>query len=270
MVVEYAAFSAARSAVVWIPANLGAGEEEENQIANLGFVNVVTDENGRTYAVYEVQPGSPKFNKIHLAAAMACMPICPSRDVGAELRHPLSLAEQAIRKAYLSIAPSSSANSRIAARLHNKLAFAMENTHVNIRVHHKEDEPPLQFRYEIGPYLQEFAFNEIGWQDQIVVTVRHDFALLPGPGRLLARRADARPGSSAEQSFGQGYYEQDSVARRIEKRRNVYVYPLTATVRLSNEGEKPLLSFVQSWDGWPQPAELPAVDSYESPGETME
>ena len=41
--------------------------------------------------------------------------------------------------------------------------------------------------YNIAPYPDEFQFNEIGWQDQITVTVKYNLALLPGPGRLLAR-----------------------------------------------------------------------------------
>ena len=35
--------------------------------------------------------------------------------------------------------------------------------------------------------INEFHSNELGWQDQVTVTVKYELALLPGPGRLLAR-----------------------------------------------------------------------------------
>ncbi len=57
-VVTYAAFSAARAAIVWIPAT--AEGEGKHQI-NIG--------------------GGPKWDKIHQAAAMACVPISPRAGV---------------------------------------------------------------------------------------------------------------------------------------------------------------------------------------------
>ena len=39
--------------------------------------------------------------------------------------------------------------------------------------------------------------NEFGWQDPITVTVKYHLALLPGPGRLLARYV-AGPGGAAD------------------------------------------------------------------------
>ena len=54
----------------------------------------------------------------------------------------------------------------------------------------------------------EFYFNEVGWQDQITVTVNYQFPLLPGPGRLLARYV-AGPGGT------------DKVAAAIQKQNGV-------------------------------------------------
>ena len=76
--------------------------------------------------------------------------------------------------------------------------------------------------------------NEIGWQDQVYIRVSHDYALLPGPGRLLARRAE---------SPATGY---DPVPDEIEYRNGVYVRTLAATARLGNEGQKPSRPYVQS------------------------
>lgn len=275
--VEYAAFAAARSAVVWIPANLGPGSgEQENRIARLAYLGEEPGSDGQSYSVYEVVPTSPKFNKIHFAAAMACLPVCPSRDTGVTAAHPGNAGLPSLLRAYLATAPSQAANTRVPPRLANKLAYALANTQVRIEIWHKQEEPPLA-HWEVPPYLDEFQPNEIGWQDQIHVTVRHNFALLPGPGRLLARRTDVPAGAaptaddgttSAPQADSQNVQYQvaggqgqptagststgrDRAADRIARRGATFVYTLTSRVRLNNEGEKSVLPYVQTLDGRP-------------------
>ncbi len=243
VVVEYAGFSAARSAMVWIPAYVEGEFETENRISTLVYLGEVSEAGG-PYSVYEIQPGSPKHNKITTAAAMACMPICPSRTTGAGLDHVNMQGLSAISRAYHAAAPAQAANSMVDTRLRNKWGYALANTRVRILIQHKEDEPPLA-QHEVGPYLEEFEFNETGWQDQIIVTVAHDFALLPGPGRLLARPPRV-PVTGAVDANGQSArtYQHNSVSRAIRNNAGVWVYPLTSTVRLSNEGEKPLVPFI--------------------------
>jgi hypothetical protein len=246
VVLEYSALAAARSASVWIPANLGASERE-NQIASLSFTeHVDSNEDHQAYNVYQVAPEGPKYNKIHLAAAIACMPICPSRNYGVTTDLPGYAALSAIQHVYQLMSPDSQGNTKIPERLANKLAYALENTRVEVFVHHKAEEPPLGRQY-IEPwqldrdyYQVEFAPNEIGWQDRLEVKVTHDFALLPGPGRILARKADARPGTEPEAAYGA-----DSVARKIRKNNRVFVYSISTMVRTSNEGEKSILPYVQ-------------------------
>ena len=61
---------------------------------------------------------------------------------------------------------------------------------VQIRFFHKNEEPPLMMYRHPRPLPDPSASshpNELGWQDTITVTVNYDLALLPGPGRLLAR-----------------------------------------------------------------------------------
>lgn len=273
VVVEYAAITTARSAVVWIPANVGTGSlidgeyyaEEENRIGSSLVYAGTESENGKSYDIYVVQPGTPKFQKMHLAAAMACMSVCPSRDVGASKDEPLPSAVASMQKAYFSVSPASAANERVPARLENKLAYAIDNTRIRVEVRHKEDEPPLQTEYLAAPYPREFAPNEVGWQDQVVVTVQHDFALLPGPARLLARRPDASPGTSPEQSYAGGH-EGDTIARNVRRHEGVYVYSLKSTARLNNEGEKPLLAYVQRWRGIPGYNPTPYTGDADLPG----
>ncbi len=233
MVVEYAAYAAARSAIVWIPADLGDGLESPNCVGvrrqDLGLIR---DENDQEFERYLLTHPSRKLQKIEQAAAQALMPVCPSRDVGANQSHLGMSALPSLAKTYQVLDPNSANNSRVPNRLRNKLAYALAATTVELEIRHKETEPPLAW-HDIRPYPEEFAENEIGWQDQVLVTVRHDFALLPGPARLLAKRTIA-PGKTS-----------DEVADRITQRAGVFVYTLSATVRLGNEGEKSVLSYVQ-------------------------
>lgn len=87
------------------------------------------------------------------------------------------------------MSPTTASNIRIPTRLQNKLAYGLYNTNVQIEVRHKSSEPPLLRPW---PDATEFEDSEIGWQDQVIVTVNHNFALLPGPGRFLAKPAPRR------------------------------------------------------------------------------
>ncbi len=60
--VEYAAYAAARSAIVWFPANLGTEEMLENRISHSPLLPVrYYEANGRNYTVYLVPPDSEKY-----------------------------------------------------------------------------------------------------------------------------------------------------------------------------------------------------------------
>jgi hypothetical protein len=232
--VEYAAFAATRSAVVWFPSHLGTELLAENRVSPSSLVPLRQYEaNGRTYIVYRVVPAGDKVAQVHLAAAMACMPICPSTNTGAGANHPGNQALASIQRAYRALAPGSVANTRIPARLRNKLAYALANTRVEIEVHHCSDrisggDPPLypEWSLELEHPERYLWPNEIGWQDQVYVTVTHNYALLPGPGRLLARRADSPT-------------EYDNVAEQIQQSNGVFYRTLVATARMGNEGQKP-------------------------------
>lgn len=260
--VEYSAFAAARSAIVWIPAHTGMLGEEENKIGSLIDLGEVPDQAG--WRRYGVEPYGWKYSKIHLAAAQACMPICPSRDLYQSYDHPGNAAADALRVAYFSLAPSQQSNSRLIARLRNKLAYALENTRVFVEIRHNEAHDPWladqwggpygisydeagdkELEYsEIGlpDYEAEFAYNEIGFQDQVLVTVMHEFALLPGPGRLLARRLQP-----AEAFFFGGPSSGYSNDITLDYRnRRVYTYGMTATVRMTAEGEKSRVPYIHS------------------------
>jgi hypothetical protein len=248
VVLEYAAFAAARSATVWIPARVDPAFEPVNSISAFAVdpeapdqVYPITNSSDPNYGpiegglTYLVAPGSPKYGKIASAALLALMPVCPSRDLGATLpAQSVGLAD-AVRDAYVGMTPGSAAGPEaIDRRVRNKLAYAMENTSVELRFYHtnRYPEPPLM-TYYILPDPDQFRFNEMGWQDTVTVKVKHDLALLPGPGRLLWRwRNVGRAGGAP-----------DTGAERITHNRRTYTYPLEASATLGIEGLEPVVPY---------------------------
>lgn len=241
VVVHYAAYAAARSAVVWIPAALPS-PEGPNCISAYGPDPTATDQvipvldpqqsgygPGQGGVTYLVQPGSLKYAKITSAAVLACAPISPSRDLG--YGADAGGAGAVLKAAYADMAPGSRSNAAVPRRLDNKLAYALNNTSVEIRFFHKNLEPPLVTYFE-PPDPGEFYFNEIGWQDPVTVKVKYNLALLPGPGRLLARYV-AGPSGQA-----------DKVSEGINNRGAFYSYPLSASITMCNEGEKSVIPYV--------------------------
>ncbi len=253
IVVHYAAFAAARSAAVWIPASMPAPEwtccissysvdaDAPNQVApdtDAAAADYGPSSGGLTYLI---EPGSPKYQKIASAAILACVPISPSRNVGLGAPSPQQInaaqMDEVLKNAYGTLAPSSSSNTKIGPRIDHKLAYAIENTQVEIRFFHKNEEPPLQ-TYDLGddinnpPLHPNFYPNEVGWQDTITVKVKYQFPLLPGPGRLLAKYV-AQPNGG-----------KDTVAETIQNHGSVYTWPMEAEATIGNEGEKSVVTYV--------------------------
>jgi hypothetical protein len=261
VIVHYAAFAAARSAMVWIPANLGPGYEQENCISTITPVSNVA--NG---TVYQVTPGTPKYQQIEYAAALACLSICPSRASGFQLSGDASPALNVIQSLFAALDPDMKKNPQINQRLANKLAYTLANTSIKMTIWHYDNQndpkaepllqqylnlvpgkpipgrplPPIKINRTLderpdwyNPMGDEFRPNEVSWKDPITVTVTHQFALLPGPGRLLAKFAPAT-GSVT-----------DPISSRIRQQNGLYVYPITASATLGNEGEKPVIPYVE-------------------------
>ncbi len=241
VVVHYAAYAAARAASVWIPADVGSVEtancissysvtsQGEASSGSLDSASTADGEAGGTF--YRIQDGGLKYAKIESAAVMACLPICPSRDTGASLDGRGAVAADIIERTYAALSPQSQSNSAIPRRIRNKVAYAMANTRIEMRFFHKDSEPLLA-EHRIPADAAEFRYNELGWQDYIKVTVHHDLALLPGPGRLLARAVYGSGGQS------------DEVSQRVERSGSVYTYPLSASIAMGNEGEKSVIPYV--------------------------
>lgn len=282
VVVHYAAYAAARSASVWIPARLPL-PERENCISSYAAdadapdqTPPVLDPESPNYGPGQggmtnlVAPGGPKYNKIAMAAVVACVPICPSRSYGYSLPGDSAATAAALKAAYADLSPSSTANAKIPGRLENKLAYAMHNTAVEVRFFHKNEEPPL-VTYDLGDAREEFCYNELGWQDQVTVKVKHDFLLLPGAGRLLAgfvfgyhssgssgSGTATSPGGSgssgssasagcsgqsvASTMSGSDYLGPDPVPK-LQLTDGHYTYPLEASITMGIEGEKLVIPY---------------------------
>ncbi len=239
VVVEYAAFAGARAAAVWIPAyvvdkdgeieawNRVYGYAVDGDADNQPPSSISPTDGGMAY---KLLPTGDKYDKIRMAAALACVSISPSRSLPGIPAPPANLLE-AHANAYRSMTGES-----MDGRLKNKLAYTLApaTLAVDVRFYHSNRELELTIPYSddptradgIPPDRSEFLDDrEIGWQDPITVTVRYNLALLPGPGRLLFR--DRVPDIVERKRTEGNVYE------------DIYTYLLTASATMGNEGEKP-------------------------------
>ncbi|MBL8852277.1 MAG: pilus assembly protein [Planctomycetaceae bacterium] len=225
--VNTAAFAAARSASVWIPAYVS--EQEPENVLPAGTII-----QGLPATIdFATAQNSPKYAKILDAAALACVPIAPSRAVGGGNSAVLNGNGTADALVTMSavLAPSSAANSVMPQRLRNKLAYSLQNTRVVISFVDKNSGAGSTSVH--GPTYNPvdhptvaYVQSEVGWQDPVTVEVQHHFALLPGPGRFLARmlqRYDDRV---------------DDVAPMIEQESGVHKTWLRGSATLTIEGLK--------------------------------
>ena len=252
MVLHYAAFAGARSASVWLPAAVDDPSTEMNDYAEVE--NRVSDRPSTSdgdYTTFEVSSSSSseKLWKVRAAVVQALASLAPSRDLGAQgrmvrLRDVIS----ANQNVYATLVSASQSNSRIPARIANKLNYTDQNTRVVVEWRDGRNasgrDSLNNTSYNVrnhtcpNPEMQtSFRESEIGWQDPITVYVIHQFALLPGPGRFLAAqlvRADGLP---------------DRVSPRIKQsntgNRTVYTAQMTAAATIMCEGLKSVKPLVQ-------------------------
>ena len=230
VLVHHAAFAAARAASVWIPARLEF--EVENRVS---ATDVVSKQTGETYSIL---PVGEKYQRIKTAAVLALLPSAPSRELPVErgiLNGPLI---ETLKQLYASLSPDSQRNARIPARLENKLAYAWQHTEVLITAYDKDDHdsgPTYNPRMisEDGQLLREPEIDEVGWQDPVTITVRHQFALLPGAGRLLATRVVRQDGV------------EDALSQQIGRRSGYYVREIAASMTLGAEGIQSVIPYQQ-------------------------
>ncbi len=196
IVVHYAAFSAARSAIVWIPSRVDPLYEPENCISHYQPHPDETlphdppspfgpSPGGMTYLVYYGTPEralwypgtgtataepTPKCRKILAAAVMALMPIGPSLRNESEPGPPQAGSWGGLlasaQRAFHALAPGHYATDEgINRRMARKLAYTLENTAIEIRFYHANTNsdpagwPPADApldRWDIEPDRDEF------------------------------------------------------------------------------------------------------------------
>lgn len=243
MGVNYAAYAAARSAAVWVPASISWLDENR-----LG-APITADEPVVLTGNSDLLINHPKYQQIFKAAVLGVTPIAPSRDLGLTLDNSNMNTAQALQGMYALMVPKSQNNSRIAPRINNKLAWAWKHTAVRVSFVDKNTAtgPTYNPRMPVPitdpttgsvTYTLLWNFDEVGWQDPMTFQVTHEFALLPGPGRILANylvRADGQP---------------DLIAPEINQtqapsRERVYTVSVWASATATVEGFKPVVSYVQ-------------------------
>ena len=247
MVVHYAAYASARAAVVWIPAVVD--DLDQNKLSPPISSETPVVLTGDDVLVRD----NFKFKKIFEAAALACGPISPSRDLGYRTDDLSSGPALVMKELFESLAPETTRNSRIPERIENKLAYSFLNTAVRLEFRDKNTFPGPTYnprvpvrdpgtgdvsRDAVGRVIRFWDPHEVGWEDPVRVLVTHELALLPGPGRVLAKylvRSDNQP---------------DRVAERIDSRQSfsrerVYTTSLVASATLTNEGIQTVIPYEQ-------------------------
>ena len=263
MGVHYATFAAARAATVWAPARVNdytAPREVENvlqqPLAEDAPVALQFDGDGAGAAL-PTGAESYKLNKIFGAAVSAVAAVSPSRTVVEPVDcTSCGVKPWAVRDWYQQLVPSSSSNTRIPQRLSNKMSYAYWNTRVDLQFFDKDTrEGPTYNPRELvivdgmpietgqNEWLRDWTPHEVGWQDPLQLTVTHDFALLPGPGRFLAKyivRADGRADNVSPRISVTG-----SLSNNVPWTEPTYTTRISASATLTNEGFKPLLAYEQ-------------------------
>lgn len=258
MVVHYAAFGAARSASVWLGSTVDADSrygflpEPDDWIeAPVQINGNILHVGSNTSQSSSSAPLSRKYHQAWAAAVLGCAPICPSRDLqkggsSATALPPaatswLAGAQQVTKNVYGLLSPSSSTNGRIPIRLDNKLDYAARNTFVEIEwqevAHGGTDVDTGPSYNPRGHCTYIWQEKEVGFRDPITVWVTHRFALLPGPGRFLAKQLV--PASGVPDRIA------PTVGLNPEYSEPVHYVTLIASATLVNEGVKSVMPYLQ-------------------------
>lgn len=192
--VHYAAFAAVRAASVWIPAvtadstSIPAGRSTNANVLPPGAAAGVDFQlNSQTVDAL----GSRKAREIWSAAALACVSIAPSRNTTSQSTSSLAnSAATALTAVVHALDAGAATNGRLPQRLANKTNYSFANTSIDLRFDDRSSTPAAGEFHTYNPISHpsvQHVPSEVGWQDPVRVTVRHKFALLPGPGRWLAK-----------------------------------------------------------------------------------
>ena len=281
IVMQYAAFAAARSASVWIPA--AVPNEPPNLISSRRPLSASPSATGgivsfdsfdETGWQFEISPEGDKFSKIQQAAVLACMPLGPSGDLGYQTDNVTATSIAALTKLYVGLDPDSVSNGRINSRISNKLAYSAQNTRVDVTFWHRfraggsrdraslssggdpayrpvqlsetERDPPLDAHepiYQRGILIGTAPIFEPNEVGwQDQITATVTYNLPLLPGPMRFFVPGERSISSFDREIINGVTADDATQ---DQTGNVFVWPITGVASLVNEGMKPIASFLQ-------------------------
>lgn len=201
--VHYAAYAGARTAVVWLPADVesaGAGfgyasGEGPNDV-DARLLNTQSMPAAGQYLVADSSAleTSVKYRKVWSATVLALTPFGPSRDRGMTsgsvvpaMRDVPPVAGQLLFDLVPDYDPA-----KAAGRVDRKLAYVERNTQVFVEWTHVASDrgllPAVSPTYNPwGHPAVDYNPNRVDWQDPVTVHVYYRFPMLPGPGRVLTK-----------------------------------------------------------------------------------
>jgi len=266
-VVQYAAFSAARSAAVWLPAHTDLEDEQANRVttSSLDRGRVGGPGGGGGEFPYwmsvpqlgqNLVPGRVgKMHRIWRTAALGCAPLAPSRRVTNSEPGSNPLSGAAIEAWQLLMArPDSRGYFR--TRLQRQLDYAAFNTLVLVRGRDADGASGPTYNPYPGHYVQQYDPQlgqsvavwipwdpyELGWEDPVTVSVYHNFALLPGPGRFLSERLVA----PRTPDLVSRHIREQQGGHPLGYQRGLYVVTLEAHSTLQLEGLKSVMPYLHT------------------------
>jgi len=206
MTVQYAAFAAARSAVVWIPASVHQppleNQNDTHIVHHRGDVMELNLDRRRLFR---------KYREIHAAAAQACVAISPARAVNGPRAGAGDVVDAV--EAFLAF-EKLTADARIGrwrTAVSNRWSYAFANTQVRMVF---LGESRLSPTYNpVGHPVIEHDVGEAGWDEAVTLIVRHEVALVPGPGRWLFQNVTwgSSPRNGASDWQGSGRHDRTPV-----------------------------------------------------------
>ena len=260
-IVHQAAFAAARSAIVWIPATTVMPQsdsvlEPPNLLAGTDL--------GQTRFPYWATQSLQKRNvntgtkaeRIWRAAVLACAPAAPSwkttvRDA------PGTQVSESLFQFYTRLVPRTAGNAAMRGRLQRKLDYASWNTLVELRGRDADSSTGPTYNPYPGywssrrddltgqsvPFWVDWDPSQVGWEDPVTVSVYHNFALLPGPGRFLSKQLS---GSGVPDLVSRHLHDLQQATPGVFQK-GLYVVPLQAHATLQVEGLKSVIPHVQAY-----------------------
>ena len=180
MTVQYAAFAAARSAVVWIPASLEERWLRQNELGvslnRGGAVDLTPDQRAR----------SRKFREIHAAAAQACVSISPARTVNGPRASEAEVGQAVDAFLAFQLLTNDPRIGRWRLATGNRWGYAFANTRVRLAFLSQPRQTPTY--NPVGHPVVEHDYQEAAWDESVTAIVQHEVSLVPGPGRWLFQR----------------------------------------------------------------------------------